>query len=141
MEIKKILTWIIVGIILSGCAQSTAMIGPALTLASTGNASQAGLTFFTNKAVERETGMDTVSYVLAMEEISKVDASCSVIMSVNNSLVCWGIEKYGSEAQKEKYLPKLAKGEIIGAFCLSEPEAGSDATNRRIRACVQSAQC
>ena len=63
MEIKKILTWIIAGIILSGCAQSTAMIGPALTLASTGNASQAGLTFFTNKAVEKETGMDTVSYV------------------------------------------------------------------------------
>ena len=63
MEIKKILTWIIAGIILSGCAQSTAMIGPALTLASTGNASQAGLTFFTNKAVEKETGMDTVTYV------------------------------------------------------------------------------
>ena len=79
-------------------------------------------------------GMDTVSYVLAMEEISKVDASCSVIMSVNNSLVCWGIEKYGSEAQKEKYLPKLAKGEIIGAFCLSEPEAGSDATSQKTTA-------
>ena len=63
MEIKKILTWIIVGIILTGCAQSTAMIGPALTLASTGNASQAGLTFFTNKAIEKETGMDTVTYV------------------------------------------------------------------------------
>ena len=79
-------------------------------------------------------GMDTVSYVLAMEEISKVDASCSVIMSVNNSLVCWGIEKYGSEEQKEKYLHKLATGEIIGAFCLSEPEAGSDATSQRTTA-------
>lgn len=74
-------------------------------------------------------GMDTKSYVLAMEEISKVDASASVIMSVNNSLVCWGLEKYGSEEQKEKYLAKLAAGEIIGAFCLSEPEAGSDATS------------
>ena len=63
-------------------------------------------------------GMDTVSYVLAMEEISKVDASCSVIMSVNNSLVCWGIEKFGTDWQKEKYLKKLASGEIIGAFCL-----------------------
>ena len=69
-----------------------------------------------------------------MEEISKVDASCSVIMSVNNSLVCWGIEKYGSEEQKEKYLHKLATGEIIGAFCLSEPEAGSDATSQRTTA-------
>ena len=72
--------------------------------------------------------MDTISYVLAMEEISKVDASCSVIMSVNNSLVCWGIEKYGSEKQKEKYLSNLATGKNLGAFCLSEPEAGSDAT-------------
>ena len=79
-------------------------------------------------------GMDTVSYVLAMEEISKVDASCSVSMSVNNSLVCWGIEKYGSEEQKEKYLKRLATGEIIGAFCLSEPEAGSDATSQRTTA-------
>tara|TARA_Y100000994_G_C15500957_1_gene363456 strand:+ start:63 stop:671 length:609 start_codon:yes stop_codon:yes gene_type:complete len=79
-------------------------------------------------------GMDTVSYVLAMEEISKIDASCSVIMSVNNSLVCWGIEKYGSEAQKEKYLPKLAQGKILGAFCLSEPEAGSDATSQKTTA-------
>jgi alkylation response protein AidB-like acyl-CoA dehydrogenase len=79
-------------------------------------------------------GMDTISYVLAMEEISKVDASCSVIMSVNNSLVCWGIEKYGSEEQKEKYLHRLAAGEIIGAFCLSEPEAGSDATSQRTTA-------
>lgn len=79
-------------------------------------------------------GMDTVSYVLAMEEISKVDASCSVIMSVNNSLVCWGIEKFGTDEQKEKYLKKLATGEIIGAFCLSEPEAGSDATSQRTTA-------
>ncbi len=76
-------------------------------------------------------GMDTLSYVLAMEEISKIDNSCSVAMSVNNSLVCWGIEKYGSEAQKQKYLPRLASGEWIGAFCLSEPEAGSDATSQR----------
>lgn len=79
-------------------------------------------------------GMDTVSYVLAMEEISKVDASCSVIMSVNNSLVCWGLEKYGTEEQKQKYLVPLAKGEKIGAFCLSEPEAGSDATSQRTTA-------
>ncbi len=76
-------------------------------------------------------GLDTISYVLAMEEISKVDASSSVIMSVNNSLVCWGIEKYGTEEQKEKYLKKLATGKIIGAFCLSEPEAGSDATSQK----------
>ena len=76
-------------------------------------------------------GMDTISYVLAMEEISKVDASCSVVMSVNNSLVCWGLENFGSEEQKQKYLVPLAKGEIIGAFCLSEPEAGSDATSQR----------
>ena len=76
-------------------------------------------------------GMDTLSYVLAMEEISKIDASCSVIMSVNNSLVCWGIEEYGTEAQKLKYLSKLSTGEWIGAFCLSEPEAGSDATSQR----------
>lgn len=75
-------------------------------------------------------GMDTVSYVLAMEEISKIDASASVIMSVNNSLVCYGLEAYGTEAQKQKYLTKLATGEIIGAFCLSEPEAGSDATSQ-----------
>lgn len=79
-------------------------------------------------------GMDTVSYVLAMEELSKVDASCSVIVSVNNSLVCWGLETYGTEAQKEKYLTKLATGESIGAFCLSEPEAGSDATSQRTTA-------
>jgi len=79
-------------------------------------------------------GMDTISYVLAMEEISKVDASASVCMSVNNSLVCWGLEKFGSEEQKEKYLTKLATGEKIGAFCLSEPEAGSDATSQRTTA-------
>lgn len=79
-------------------------------------------------------GMDTISYVLAMEEISKVDASASVIMSVNNSLVCWGLEAFGTEAQKEKYLRPLAAGEIIGAFCLSEPEAGSDATMQRTSA-------
>lgn len=79
-------------------------------------------------------GMDTVSYVLAMEEISKIDASASVCMSVNNSLVCWGIEKYGSEAQKEKYLKPLASGQKIGAFCLSEPEAGSDATSQKTTA-------
>lgn len=79
-------------------------------------------------------GMDTVSYVLAMEEISKIDASCSVAMSVNNSLVCWGLETYGTEEQKRKYLVPLAKGEIIGAFCLSEPEAGSDATSQHTTA-------
>ena len=79
-------------------------------------------------------GMDTISYVLAMEEISKVDASASVCMSVNNSLVCWGLEKYGTEAQKQKYLTRLATGEILGAFCLSEPEAGSDATSQRTTA-------
>ena len=79
-------------------------------------------------------GMDTISYVLAMEEISKVDASASVVMSVNNSLVCWGLEAFGSEAQKQKYLVPLAKGEIIGAFCLSEPEAGSDATSQHTTA-------
>lgn len=79
-------------------------------------------------------GMDSVSYVLAMEEISKIDASTSVCMSVNNSLVCWGLEKYGSEEQKEKYLKRLATGEVIGAFCLSEPEAGSDATSQRTTA-------
>jgi len=79
-------------------------------------------------------GMDTLSYVLAMEEISKVDNSCSVIVSVNNSLVCWGIETFGTEEQKAKYLPKLASGEWIGSFCLSEPEAGSDATHQRTTA-------
>ena len=79
-------------------------------------------------------GMDTLSYVLAMQEISKIDNSCSVAMSVNNSLVCYGIEKYGTEAQKEKYLKPLASGEIIGAFCLSEPEAGSDATSQKTTA-------
>src|ERR1700754_574887 len=79
-------------------------------------------------------GMDTLSYVLAMEEISKVDASCSVVMSVNNSLVCWGLESFGNEEQKQKYLVPLAKGEKIGAFCLSEPEAGSDATSQHTTA-------
>ncbi len=79
-------------------------------------------------------GLDTISYVLAMEEISKVDASASVVMSVNNSLVCWGIQTFGNEEQKQKYLPKLASGEIIGAFCLSEPEAGSDATSQKTTA-------
>ena len=79
-------------------------------------------------------GMDTISYVLAMEEISKVDASASVAMSVNNSLVCWGLEQFGNEEQKQKYLVPLAKGEIIGAFCLSEPEAGSDATSQKTTA-------
>ena len=79
-------------------------------------------------------GMDCISYVLAMEEISKIDASCSVVMSVNNSLVCWGLEKFGTEEQKQKYLIPLAKGEIIGGFCLSEPEAGSDATSQKTTA-------
>jgi len=79
-------------------------------------------------------GMDTVSYVLAMEELSKVDASASVIVSVNNSLVCYGLEAYGTEEQKQKYLSKLATGEWIGAFCLSEPEAGSDATSQHTTA-------
>ena len=79
-------------------------------------------------------GMDAVSYVLVMEELSKVDASTSVVVSVNNSLVCFGLEKYGSEFQKEKYLKPLATGEKLGAFCLSEPEAGSDATSQRTTA-------
>ena len=79
-------------------------------------------------------GMDTISYVLAIEEISKIDASISVAMSVNNSLVCWGLENFASEDQKQKYLVPLAKGEKIGAFCLSEPEAGSDATSQRTTA-------
>jgi len=79
-------------------------------------------------------GMDTISYVIIMEELSKVDASASVIVSVNNSLVCYGLETYGSEAQKEKYLPKLASGDAVGAFCLSEPEAGSDATSQQTTA-------
>ena len=79
-------------------------------------------------------GMDTLSYALAIEEISKVDASASVCLSVNNSLVCWGLEKFGTEEQKQKYLVPLAKGEKIGAFCLSEPEAGSDATSQQTTA-------
>ena len=79
-------------------------------------------------------GMDTISYVLIMEELSKVDASASVIVSVNNSLVCYGLQTYGSEEQKQKYLTKLATGEYVGAFCLSEPEAGSDATSQKTTA-------
>jgi alkylation response protein AidB-like acyl-CoA dehydrogenase len=79
-------------------------------------------------------GMDTLSYALAIEEISKIDASASVCLSVNNSLVCWGLEKFGTEEQKQKYLVPLAKGEKIGAFCLSEPEAGSDATSQHTTA-------
>jgi len=79
-------------------------------------------------------GLDAISYVLVMEELSKIDASASVVVSVNNSLVCYGLEAYGSEAQKEKYLKPLASGEKIGAFCLSEPEAGSDATSQRTTA-------
>jgi alkylation response protein AidB-like acyl-CoA dehydrogenase len=79
-------------------------------------------------------GMDTISYVLVMEELSKVDASASVAVSVNNSLVCWGLETFGSEEQKMKYLVPLATGEKLGAFCLSEPEAGSDATSQRTTA-------
>jgi alkylation response protein AidB-like acyl-CoA dehydrogenase len=79
-------------------------------------------------------GMDTVSYVLAMEELSKIDASASVVVSVNNSLVCWGLDTYGTEEQKQKYLSKLTTGEKIGAFCLSEPEAGSDATSQKTTA-------
>lgn len=79
-------------------------------------------------------GMDTLAYVLAIEELSKIDNSCSVIMSVNNSLVCWGLEIYGTKAQKDQYLSRLATGEWLGAFCLSEPEAGSDATHQRTTA-------
>ena len=79
-------------------------------------------------------GLDTLSYVLAMEELSKIDASASVMVSVNNSLVCWGLQAFGTEAQKEKYLTRLSTGEIIGAFCLSEPEAGSDATSQKTTA-------
>lgn len=82
-------------------------------------------------------GLDTISYVLVMEELSKIDASSSVVVSVNNSLVCWGLEAFGNEAQKEKYLTRLATGEIIGAFCLSEPEAGSDATSQKTTALDQ----
>lgn len=79
-------------------------------------------------------GLDAISYVLVMEELSKIDASTSVVVSVNNSLVCYGLEKYGNEAQKQKYLVPLATGQQIGAFCLSEPEAGSDATSQRTTA-------
>lgn len=79
-------------------------------------------------------GMDMLSYVLVMEEISKIDSSCSVILSAHNSLVCWGVEEFGSEEQKQSYLVKLATGEFMGAFCLSEPEAGSDATSQKTKA-------
>ena len=79
-------------------------------------------------------GMDTISYVLIMEELSKIDASASVIVSVNNSLVCYGLEAYGTEEQKQKYLKPLAEGKVVGAFCLSEPEAGSDATSQKTTA-------
>lgn len=79
-------------------------------------------------------GLDTISYVIAMEEIAAIDASAAVCMSVNNSLVCWGLEEYGTEAQKQKYLMPLAKGEMLGAFLLSEPEAGSDATSQHTEA-------
>ncbi|WP_304196784.1 acyl-CoA dehydrogenase family protein [Flavobacterium alvei] len=79
-------------------------------------------------------GLDTISYVLAMEEISKIDASASVVMSVNNSLVCWGLQEFGTEEQKQHWLPLLASGQIHGAFCLSEPEAGSDATSQKTSA-------
>ena len=79
-------------------------------------------------------GMDNISYVLVMEELSKIDASSSVVVSVNNSLVCYGLQKFGTEFQKEKYLKPLAAGTVIGAFCLSEPEAGSDATSQRTTA-------
>ncbi|MEZ4969689.1 MAG: acyl-CoA dehydrogenase [Flavobacteriaceae bacterium] len=82
-------------------------------------------------------GLDTISYVLVMEELSKVDASASVIVSVNNSLVCWGLETFGNEEQKEKYLTRLSSGQSIGAFCLSEPEAGSDATSQKTTALDQ----
>ena len=82
-------------------------------------------------------GMDTISYVIAMEELSKIDASASVSMSVNNSLVCWGLEKYGTEEQKQTYLTKLATGVQLGAFCLSEPEAGSDATSQQTTATLE----
>jgi alkylation response protein AidB-like acyl-CoA dehydrogenase len=79
-------------------------------------------------------GMDNICYALAVEELSKIDSSCSVIMSVNNSLVCWGLERYGSKDMKQKYLPKLTSGEWLGAYCLSEPEAGSDASSQRTTA-------
>lgn len=82
-------------------------------------------------------GMDTISYVLAMQEIAKIDASVAVCMSVNNSLVCWGLEHFASEEQKQKYLKPLASGEKIGAFCLSEPEAGSDATSQHTTAVLK----
>ncbi|HLT41187.1 MAG TPA: acyl-CoA dehydrogenase family protein, partial [Sphingobacteriaceae bacterium] len=79
-------------------------------------------------------GLDTISYVLVMEELSKIDASASVIVSVNNSLVCYGLQEFGTEQQKETYLKPLASGKKLGAFCLSEPEAGSDATFQQTKA-------
>src|SRR5437867_8130675 len=79
-------------------------------------------------------GLDTISYVLAMEEVSKVDASCGVIMSVNNSLVCHGLNQWGNEGQKQRFLVQLASGKKLGAFALSEPEAGSDASNQKTTA-------
>ncbi|MGA8853284.1 MAG: acyl-CoA dehydrogenase family protein, partial [Christiangramia sp.] len=79
-------------------------------------------------------GMDTISYILVMEELSKIDASASVMVSVNNSLVCWGLDTFGNDEQKKKYLSRLTTGEKLGAFCLSEPEAGSDATSQRTTA-------
>ncbi len=82
-------------------------------------------------------GMDSLSYALVMEEISKVDSSCSVILSAHNSLACWGIEEFGTEEQKQKYLTQLASGQVLGAFCLSEPEAGSDATSQKTTAVEQ----
>src|SRR5690606_23139720 len=85
----------------------------------------------------RRSGKESGTYVLAMEELSKVDASASVMVSVNHSLVCWGLETYGTEEQKQKYLTRLASGEVLGAFCLSEPEAGSDATSQKTTAVDQ----
>ncbi len=79
-------------------------------------------------------GMDYIAYAIVMEELSKIDNSCSVIVSAHNSLVCWGIQEYGTEEQKQKYLKPLASGQMLGAFCLSEPEAGSDATSQRTTA-------
>lgn len=95
---------------------------------------EAGFMGMTVDAAYGGGGMDTLSYVIAMEEISKVDPSCAVAMSVNNSLVCWGLENFGSEEQKEEFLRPLASGQMLGAFCLSEPEAGSDATSQKTTA-------
>ena len=103
----------------------------------TGQIKQLGELGFMGMTVSPEyggSGLDNLSYILALEEISKIDNSTSVIMSVNNSLVCYGLETEGTEAQKQKYLTKLATGEWVGSFCLSEPEAGSDATHQRTTA-------